>query len=83
MPLFGTKQPEIIVCPICTKRFDSPEKLAHWTTHVTQIPADQESHPGEFTWTCVCGPTDMVWPDESAAAAGMALHMQHRHNIPA
>jgi hypothetical protein len=23
-----------------------------------------------------------VWPDENAAASGLALHMQHRHNIP-
>jgi hypothetical protein len=82
MSPFGKKPATIIVCPICTTRFDEPEKLAHWTTHVTQIPTDAELHAGQCTWTCVCGPTDMVWPDEHAAAAGLALHMQHRHNIP-
>jgi hypothetical protein len=82
VPIFGKKPPKIIVCPICTARFDAPEESVHWGTHVTQIPDGQGEHAGKFTWTCVCGPTDMIWPNANAAASGLALHMQQRHNIP-
>jgi hypothetical protein len=78
MALFK-KDNVIVTCPICVSRFDSSEKSAHWLTHVIPNP----DHPGDFTWVCVCGPTNMTWPDAEAAAAGMALHMQSRHNIPA
>ena len=82
MPIFGKEPLKIIVCPICTARLDAPRMSGHWETHVTRIPEDRGEHAGQFAWTCVCGPTDMVWPTENAAASGLALHMQQRHNIP-
>jgi hypothetical protein len=82
VPIFGKEPQQIIVCPICTARFDASEELIHWATHVTRIPDGAGAHEGSFTWVCVCGPTDMIWPDAAAAASGLALHMQQRHNIP-
>jgi len=81
VPLCGKEPPKIIVCPICTTRLNAPRLSDHWATHVTQIPEGQGEHGGQFEWTCVCGTTDMIWPTVSAAASGLALHMQQRHNI--
>jgi hypothetical protein len=72
----------IITCPICSVHFDAPNRSAHWATHVDRLPADAPAHAREFTWNCVCGPSTMTWADADGAAAGMALHMQLRHNIP-
>jgi hypothetical protein len=72
----------IITCPICLKHFHAPGKSAHWETHVKQIPRNATEHPGEYTWDCVCGPSNITWADKGGAAAGMGLHMQGRHNIP-
>ena len=82
VPIFGKEPLRIIVCPICTTRFDAGHESAHWETHVTEIPDGEGEHGGRFTWTCVCGPTTMTWPSSNAAASGLALHMQQRHNIP-
>jgi hypothetical protein len=83
MGLFSDREDIVIVtCPICLTHFHAPQKLAHWTTHVKKIPANAAENPGQFTWTCACGPSNMTWSDVGGAAAGMGLHMQLRHNIP-
>ena len=73
----------ILTCPICLSHLDASEAQAHWPTHVDQIPPDAAEHANEFTWVCDCGPTTMTWADAGGAAAGLALHMQMRHNFPA
>jgi hypothetical protein len=83
MGLFSDRVDVVIVtCPICTLHFDAPKKSEHWATHVRKLAADAPKHAGEYTWDCACGPSTMAWAEPEAAAAGMALHMQLRHNIP-
>jgi len=83
MGLFSDREDLVIItCPICSVHFDAPSRSAHWATHVDQLPANAPEHAGEYTWTCACGPSTMTWVDHDGASAGMALHMQLRHNIP-
>jgi len=83
MALFSDREDIVIVtCPICMSHFHAPQKSEHWLTHVDRIPLGAAEHHGEYTWTCDCGPSTMTWADAEGAAAGMALHMQLRHNIP-
>jgi hypothetical protein len=71
----------IVTCPICLAHLDASQAPDHWAGHVHRISTDAPEHAGEFTWVCSCGPTTMRWADEGGAAAGLALHMQMRHNI--
>src|SRR5262245_27431101 len=77
MTLFGrTPTP----CPIC--RVDlGPEgtRMDHFQSHVTPITAGKAA--GGFTWRCACGPASMYWRSKGHAAAGLTIHMQHRHHI--
>jgi len=83
MGLFSDREDTLIItCPICTVHFDAPNRTVHWTSHVKPLPDSKPGVPSEFTWTCACGPSTMTWPDAESAAAGLALHMQLRHNIP-
>jgi hypothetical protein len=70
----------IVTCPICLAHLDAPAAPRHWSTHVVQAPPGEDAIA--YTWKCECGPTMMTWADEGEAAAGLALHMQMRHNIP-
>jgi hypothetical protein len=82
MGLFGKKQ--LSTCPICGTGMEEgvSNTMAHCASHVLQIPPGYGDLSGQWTWECVCGPADMIWPHDIGAAAGLALHLQQRHGIP-
>jgi hypothetical protein len=71
----------IVTCPICLAHLDAIRVPDHWVTHVCAVPQGSPQGEGQYTWVCECGPTAMTWVDEGSAAAGLAIHMQLRHNI--
>jgi hypothetical protein len=77
MGLFGKNT---IACPACDADVDKREKMDHWLGH-TYVIVDGEGS-GSYTWKCKCGPADMYWAKDHQAAAGMAVHMARRHQIP-
>jgi hypothetical protein len=74
------KTDSIVTCPICLAHLDAWAVSKHWSTHVVQAPPREGAIA--YTWTCECGPTMMTWANDGDAAAGLALHMQMRHNLP-
>jgi hypothetical protein len=70
------------VCPICSTSLEKSDQFAHWESHVVKIGEEGGSAQGDYTWRCVCGPSNMAWPSDGGATAGLALHMEERHAIP-
>ena len=69
-----------ILCPACKENLSrSGDLMDHCLEHVYEIPSGAAA--GFFTWSCGCGPSDMKWPQDYHAAAGMAVHMRQRHSI--
>lgn len=80
--LFRSKPRPGATCPLCNEEMVKGSSLAHWEkSHVQEIGPGQGVASGQFTWTCTCGPAGMKWERETAAAAGLAMHMQEKHGI--
>jgi hypothetical protein len=75
MPLFGTKT---VSCPVCREKVEEGAAVAR---HNLQHAMPAEDGGSGFMWKCPCGEMDGVWNDFMGAAAGLTLHMQHKHRI--
>lgn len=91
MGLFGkSKQPRMVVCPICSAEFSAKEPENHLGEHVEQI---SETSPawlsegrrnqalGRSTWQCACGPADQHWPARGTAMSGLIEHLHRVHRL--
>lgn len=82
----GLFRKRMAACPICESELEAGAqmgtKLAHFNSHVQQIPPGNGEASGQYTWVCACGPAGMKWPHDAGAAAGLALHLQQRHGFP-
>lgn len=81
----GLFRKRMVACPICKSELaagaEMSAKIAHFSSHVRQIPPGNGEASGQYTWVCVCGPARMKWPHDAGAASGLALHMQQRHGF--
>lgn len=68
------------ICPLCAEVFGRTQGLGHWTGHLVEGSTGAGRQPG-YTWVCSCGPSDMAWTNDFAAASAMAIHMYRAHQI--
>ena len=78
----GASPRGMTACPVCNEALTKDQAKmhgGHFERHVFQI--ENGEGAGNYTWQCSCGPAPMHWPNDFAALAGLALHLQQKHGM--